>query len=36
MTQENLAPALTSFHITDLLERSIILGAKEREENKLR
>jgi hypothetical protein len=24
-------PALTNFHITDLLERSIIVGAKERE-----
>jgi len=29
-------PALTNFHITDLLERSIIVGAKEREQNKLR
>ena len=30
------SPALTNFHITDLLERSIIKGAKEREQNKLR
>lgn len=29
-------PALTNFHIADLLERSIIVGAKEREQNKLR
>ena len=29
-------PSLTNFHITDLLERSIIVGAKEREQNKLR
>jgi len=25
------SPALTNFHITDLLEKSIIVGAKERE-----
>ena len=30
------SPALTNHHITDLLERSIIKGAKEREQNKLR
>ena len=29
-------PALTNFHITDLLERSIIFGSQEREQNKLR
>jgi hypothetical protein len=30
------SPALSHFHITDLLERSIIMGAKEREQSKLR
>jgi hypothetical protein len=28
-------PALSNFHITDLLEKSIIVGAKEREQYKL-
>ena len=30
------SPRLSNFHITDLLERSLILGAKEREQSKLR
>ena len=30
------SPALSSFHITDLLERSILIGSHERESNKLR
>lgn len=30
------SPALTNFHITDLLERSILTNAREREANKLR
>mmetsp|Transcript_42576 Transcript_42576/g.65314 ORF Transcript_42576/g.65314 Transcript_42576/m.65314 type:complete len:146 (-) Transcript_42576:19-456(-) len=30
------APALRNFHITDLLSRSIFMGSKEREPNKLR
>jgi hypothetical protein len=31
MEQGSSSPALTSFHITDLLERSIIVNATERE-----
>lgn len=30
------SPALTNFHITDLLERSILMGSQEREPSKLR
>jgi hypothetical protein len=36
MEHGSSSPALTSFHITDLLERSIIVNATEREQNKLR
>jgi hypothetical protein len=36
MEHGSSSPALTSFHITDLIERSIVANATEREQNKLR
>ena len=30
------SPALTNFHITDLLERSIVIGSQQKEKSKLR
>ena len=30
------SPALTNFHITDLLERSIMIGSQQKEKSKLK